>query len=130
LREYTGLSRRPFALLSDDTLEFSKGSLSRYRHSEAGHNGEEEDEAVADAARRARERDEPISKPETPEQRPATLPPSKTSAQRSNGSHKSKPPSVNHRDNLALPTDISIQSGVSKLIELWHFEMAHFLYRQ
>jgi len=124
LREHTALSRRPFALLSDDTLEFFKGSLSRNRHFKVDHNGEEEG-VVAHAARRAHERDKPISELETPKHRPATLPPSKTPAQRSN---VSKPPSVNHRDGLALPT--SLQSGVSNPTELWHIEMPHLLFRQ
>ncbi len=103
-----------FAILSDDTLEFFKGFLSRNRYSEADYNGEEEEEVVAHAAKRARERDEAISEPETHKQRPATLPPSKTLAQRSNVSHKSKLLSVNHRDDLAFLTDTSQESGVSK----------------
>jgi len=112
-RGHTALSRRPSALLFDESLESFRGSLSGYRHLEADHNGEEEEEVVAHTARRAHERDESISGPETPKQRPATLPPSKAPAQRSNVSLKSKPPSVNHRDGLALSTDTSLQSGVS-----------------
>jgi hypothetical protein len=112
LREHTALLRKPFALLSEDTLEFFKGSLSRYRHPEAGHIGEEEE--VAHAARTASERDETISEPGTPKQRPATLPFSKTPAECSNVSPESKLPSVSDGDDLALPTDTSLQSEVSE----------------
>jgi phage tail tape-measure protein len=108
------LLRKPITLLSDDTLEFFKGSLSRYRHSEAGHIGEEEVEVAHDAWS-ASERDETISEPGTPKQRPAALHPTKTPAQRSNVSHRSTLPSVNHSDGLALPTGTSIQSEVSEL---------------
>jgi len=112
LREDTALLRKRFTLLSEDTLEFFKGSLSRYHHSEAGHIGEEEEE-VAHAARMASERDrrdETISEPGSPKQRPASLPPSKTPAERSNVSPMSKLPSVSDGDGLALPTDTSLQS--------------------
>jgi phage tail tape-measure protein len=88
--------------------------LSRYRHSETGHIGEEEVEVAHDAGS-ASERDETISEPGTPKQRPAALHPTKTPAQRSNVSHRSTRPSVNHSDGLAMPTGTSIQSEVSEL---------------
>jgi len=112
LREHTALLRKPFALLSEDTLEFHKGSLSRYRHSEAGHIGEEEEE-LTDVSRTASERDETISEPGTPKQRPASLALSKTPAECSNVSPKSELPSVSDGDGLALPTNTSLQSEVS-----------------
>ena len=111
LREHTALLPKPFALLSEDTLEFFKGALSRYRHPEVGHIGEVE-EGVAHAARTASERNETISKPGTPKQRSATLPPSKTPAEYSNVSPKSNLPFVSNGDRLALPTDSSVQSVV------------------
>jgi hypothetical protein len=104
--------RGAVALPSADTLEVIEGPLSRYRHSKAGHDGEGEEE-VAHFARTAGGHDEPISEPETPKQRHAVLHPTKTPAQRSNVSHWSTLPSVNHSDGLALPTDTSMQSEVS-----------------
>ena len=104
LREHTALLPKPFALLSEDTIEFFKGALSRYRHPEAGHIGEVE-EGVAHAARTASERNETISEPGTPKQRSATLPLSKTPAE-------SNLPFVSNGDGLALPTDASVQSVV------------------
>ena len=114
MREHTAFPRKPFALLSEDTLEFFKGSLSRYRHPEAGHIGEKEEE-VAHAARTAGERDETISEPGSSKQRLATLLPSKIPAECSNASPKSKAPSVSDGDDLALPNDTSLQSEVSEL---------------
>jgi hypothetical protein len=113
LREDTALLRKPFSLLSEDTLEFYKGSLSRYRHSEADHIGEEEEE-LTDVSRTAGERDENISEPVTPKQHTAALPPSKAPAERSNVSPKSKTPSVSDGDGLALPTDTLLQLEVSE----------------
>jgi hypothetical protein len=115
LREHTALIRKPFALLSEDTLEFFKGSLSRYRHSDVGHI-EEEEEEVADGAESASD-DETISEPGTPQQRRAALHLTETPAQRSNVSSRSMVPSANRSDGLALPslpTDSSIQSEVSE----------------
>lgn len=59
---------------------------------------------------------EPISERETwtPKQRPAALHPTKTPAQRSNVSHKSTLPPVDHSDGLDLPADASMQSEVSE----------------
>jgi hypothetical protein len=94
-------------------LELVEGSLSRYRHSKAGHDGETEEEEVAHAARTAGGHDEPIPEPETPKQRFSALHPTKIPAQRRNMSHKSTIPSVNHSDGLALPTDTLMQSEVS-----------------
>jgi hypothetical protein len=116
---------RAVALQSGDTLEVVEGSLSRYRHSKAGHYGEGEEEEVVHAARTAGGHDEPISEPETPKQRPAALDPTKTPAQRSNVSHKSTLHSVDHSDGLALPTDTSMQSEVSEINRTYHFEMLH-----
>jgi hypothetical protein len=115
LREDTALLRKPFSLLSEDTFEFYKGSLSRYRHSEAGHIGEEGEE-LTDVSRTAGERDENISEPGTPKQHTAALPPSKAPAERSNVSPKSKTPSVSDSDGdgLALPTDTPLQLEVSE----------------
>jgi hypothetical protein len=121
LREHTAQLRKPFALLSEGTLEFFKGSLSRYRHSDAGHIVEEEEE-VTHAARSASARDETISEPGTPKQRPAALHPTKSPVQGRNVSHKSTLPSVNHNDGLALSTGTS---GVSEPTELCRFEMLH-----
>ena len=106
--------RRAVALPSEDSLEVVEGTLSRYRHSKAGHNGEGEEEEVAHAARTAGGHDEPIPEQETPKQRPTALHPNKTPAQRINVSHKPTVPSVNHSDGLALPTDSSMQSEVSE----------------
>ena len=113
MREHTALLRKPFALLSEDTLEFFRGSLSRYRHSEAGHIGEEEEE-VAHAARMVSQRDETIFEPGTPSQPPVALHPTKIAAQRSNVLHESTLPSVNRSDGFALPADTSMQSKVSE----------------
>jgi hypothetical protein len=108
-------SLRAVALPSEDTLKVVKGSLSRYRHSEAGHDGEGEEEEVAHVPRTpGGGHDEPISEPETPKQRPAALHPTETPAQHNNVSHKPMLPSVNHSDGLALPTDTSMQSEVSE----------------
>jgi hypothetical protein len=106
--------RRAVALPFEDSLEVVEGSLSRYRHSKAGHGGEGEEEEVAHAARTAGGHDEPIPEQETPKQRPTALQPNKTPAQRRNVSHKPTLPSVNHSDGLSLPTDSSIQSEVSE----------------
>ena len=113
LREDTALLRKPFALLSESTLEFFKGSLTRYGHSEAGHVGKEEDE-VAHASRMAGERDETISEPGTPKQHTPTFPLSQTPAECSNVSPKSELLSVSNGDGLALPIDTSLQSEVSE----------------
>ena len=112
MREDTALLHKPFALLSEDTLEFFKGSLSRFRHSEAGHIGGEEGE-VAHASKMASERNDTISEPGTPKQRPSTLPSSKTSAECGNVSHTSDPRSISDGDGLVFPTDTFVQSEVS-----------------
>lgn len=108
--------RGAVAVLSEDTLEVVDGSLSRYRHSKAGHNvEEEEEEEVVHAPRTAGGHDDgPISEPEIPKQRPTALHPTKTPAQSRNVSHKSTIPSVDHSDGLALPTGTSMQSEVSE----------------
>ena len=127
LREHTALLRNPFALLSEDTLEFFKGALSRDRHSEAGHIGEVEEEAVH-ASRTASEWDETISEPGTPKQRSATLPPSNTPAECSDVSPKSKLPSVTECNTLALqplPTDTSVQSVVTVSEPNWTLALRH-----
>jgi len=102
--------RSAIALPSENTPEVVKGSLSAYRHSKAGQDGEGEEEEVTHAPRTAAVHNEPISDPETPKQRPAALHPTKTPAQRSNVSHKSTLTSVNQSDGVALPTDTSTQS--------------------
>jgi hypothetical protein len=107
--------RSAIALPSENTPEVVKGSLSAYRHSKAGQDGEGEEEEVTHAPRTAAVHNEPISDPETPKQRPAALHPTKTPAQRSNVSHKSTLTSVNQSDGVALPTDTSTQSEVSEL---------------
>jgi len=113
--------RRAVALQSGDTLEVVEGSLSRYRHSKAGHYGEGEEEEVVHAARTAGGPDEPISEPETPKQRPAALDPTKTPAQRSNVSHKSTLPSVNHGDG-----SMQSEAAVNPTPEVFEgFDMLH-----
>jgi hypothetical protein len=121
LREHTALLRKPFALLSEDTLEHVKGTLSRYHHSDAGQIWEEGEE-VSHTAGSASERNETISEPGTPKQRPAALYPTQIPAQRSNVSHKSALPSINRGDGLALPTDTS---GVSEPTELYDIKILH-----
>jgi hypothetical protein len=119
--------RRAASPPPENTPEVVKGSLSGFRYSKAGHDGEEEEGKVAHAPRTVRvgAQDEPIFESEAPEQRPAALHPTKTPAQRSNMSHESKLPSVNYNDGIALPTT-SMQSEVSEPTELCHFEMLHF----
>jgi len=116
------------ALLSEDPLEafIYRRSLSRYRHSETGHDGEGGEEVVARTTRLGGH-DERIAEPATPKQQTPTLPPSRIPAQHSNVSHKFKLPSVNENDGLAL---FSLQSEVSELTEPRHFEMSHLLPRR
>ena len=121
LREDTALLRKPFALLSEDTLEFLKGSLSKYHHSEVGRVGKEEE--VAHAARTASERDETISEPGTPKRRTPTFPPSQAPTECDNVSPKSKLLSASDGDGLALPTDTSLQSEVSE--PSWALALRH-----
>jgi len=123
LRELPASVRKSFTLLSENSLEFFKGSLTGYRHSEAGHI-EEEEEAVTHTAWTASEHDETTSEPGTSKQRPETLP-SKVPGQRSNVSHRFKLPSVNDNDGLALPIDASLQSEVSEPNEPLHPEISH-----
>ena len=124
MREHTALLRKPFALLSEDTLEFFKGSLSRYRHSGASYIREEEEE-VAHAARTADERDETISESGSPKQRPPTLPPSKPTSECGSVSPTSKLTSVSDGDAFSLPTHTSLQSEASELD--WTLALRHLI---
>ena len=124
LRDRTALLRKPFALLSENTLEFFKGALSRDRRSEAGHIVEVEEEAIH-AARSANEWDETISEPGTPKQRSATLPTSNIPDEYSNVSPKSELPSVSNGDSLAWPTDTSLRSVVMVSERNWTLALRH-----
>ena len=109
------LRREVVAVPSDNTFEVVDGPLSRYRHSEAGHNVEEEGEEVVHAPRTVGGHDDGlISQPEIPKQHPTALHPTKPPAQSRNASHKSTIPSVDHSDGLTLPTGTSMQSRVSE----------------